>query len=173
MINSVVLVGRLTKDIEIRKTTSGKSVASYTLAVQRDKEHADFINCVAWNKLAENMSLYCHKGDMVAVEGRINTRSYDNQYGSKTFITEVVADNVQFLESKKAIEPQNNQGHINTYESQQSSMEQSYGAYNAIEQTYGNTPREQLERKQMSLTQEAEKNAYSEALDIQNDDLPF
>lgn len=101
MINRVILCGRLTKDVEIRKTTSGKTVIAYTLAVERDKEHTDFINCVAWNKLAELMSQYTHKGDMVAIEGKLNTRSYDNQYGSKTYITEVVADSVQFLSYKR------------------------------------------------------------------------
>lgn len=160
MINRVILCGRLTKDVEIRKTTSGKTVIAYTLAVERDKEHTDFINCVAWNKLAELMSQYTHKGDMVAIEGKLNTRSYDNRYGSKTYITEVVADSVQFLSYKKSTEQQNQMPNTNTYSQPQQAQNQPQRGYT-----------------QQSLTQQAEQQAYysnsNDSLDINSDDLPF
>ncbi len=84
MINRVVLVGRLTKDPELRRTQSGTSVVSYTIAVNRrsaqpGQPDADFINCVAWNKTAELMAQYLHKGSLIGVEGRIQTRNYENQ----------------------------------------------------------------------------------------------
>ena len=105
MINRVVLVGRLTKDPVLRKTGAGKSVVSFTTACDRKvkaegQPTADFINCVAWNKVADLMAQYLHKGSLVGVEGRIQTRSYDDQTGKRVYITEVVADSVQFLESK-------------------------------------------------------------------------
>lgn len=105
MINRVVLVGRITKELELKKTPSGSSVCSYALAVNRVRKaegqpDADFINCVTWNKQAENMVQYLHKGSLVGVEGRIQTRSYDDANGRKVYVTEVLTDSVQFLESK-------------------------------------------------------------------------
>lgn len=107
MINRVILVGRLTKDPVLRKTGAGKSVVSFTTACDRKvkvdgQPTADFINCIAWNKVADLMAQYLHKGSLVGVEGRIQTRSYDDQTGKRVYITEVVADSVQFLESKSA-----------------------------------------------------------------------
>lgn len=103
MINRVVLVGRLTRDPELRYTPSGVAVATFSLAVNRtfsnsqgDRE-ADFINIVAWRQLAELCANYLKKGSQAALEGRLQTRSYDNKEGKRVFITEVVADNVQFL----------------------------------------------------------------------------
>lgn len=105
MINRVVLVGRITKDPMMRKTQSGTSVVSFTLAVNRriqnQDQQADFINCVAWNKTADFMASYVKKGSQLGVEGRIQTRNYDGTDGKKVYVTEVVAENVQFLESKK------------------------------------------------------------------------
>ena len=98
--NNVVLIGRITKDIELRKTESGKYNCSFTLAVTRDKDNTDFINCQVWNMIAENMSKYCSKGDLIAVKGRIQSRSYDAQDGTKRYITEVIADKVTFLSMK-------------------------------------------------------------------------
>lgn len=107
MINRVILVGRLTRDPEMRKTQNGASVVSFTLAVNRriqtpGQPDADFINCVAWNKTADLMAQYLHKGSLIGVEGRIQTRSYDNQQGQRVYVTEVVTESVQFLESKNA-----------------------------------------------------------------------
>lgn len=103
MVNSVVLVGRLTDDIELKQTQSGKSVTNFTLAVSRqyDKDKADFISCVAWGKTAEFMQNYLSKGLRIAVEGRIETRNYEAQDGRKVYVTEVIADSVQALEWKK------------------------------------------------------------------------
>ena len=111
-INRVVLIGRLTRDPELRKTQSGTSVCSFTLAVNRRQnqdgtQDADFINCVAWNKLADNIQLYQKKGNQLGIEGRINTRSYDNQQGQKVYVTEVVAENVQFLTPRNDFNGQN------------------------------------------------------------------
>ena len=108
MLNRVTLVGRLTKDAELRRTSSGKAVASFTLAVNRnfktgDGQEADFINCVCWGKIAENTANYCSKGSLVSVDGRLQTRNYENNQGQKVFVTEVVADSVQFLENKRNI----------------------------------------------------------------------
>ena len=105
MINRVILVGRLTKDPILRKTQSGASVTSFTVACDRrikteGQPTADFINCVCWNKVADNTAQYTHKGSLVGVEGRIQTRSFDNQSGKRVYVTEVVADAVQFLEPK-------------------------------------------------------------------------
>ena len=96
MINRVVLVGRLTRDPELRKTQSGTSVCSFTMAVGRrvstqGQPDADFINCVAWNKTADLMTQYLHKGSLIGLEGRIQTRSYDNQQGQRVYVTEVVS----------------------------------------------------------------------------------
>lgn len=104
--NKVILIGRLTRDPEMRTTPSGVATTSFSIAVQRnyanaqgDRE-ADFINCVAWRKQAENIAKYCTKGSQVAVDGRIQTRSYDAQDGTKRYVTEVIADNVTFLGSR-------------------------------------------------------------------------
>lgn len=120
MINKVVLVGRLTKDPVLRKTASGTSITSFTVACNRrfkqeGQPDADFINCVAWNKTADIVNQYTHKGSLVGVEGRIQTRSYDDQQGKRVYVTEIVAESVQFLESKNT---SNNQEHAqgNTYQ---------------------------------------------------------
>ena len=99
MINKVVLVGRLTKDPVLRKTANGVSVTSFTVACtrrfkQEGQPDADFINTVAWNKTADIVQQYTHKGSLVGVEGRIQTRSYDDQSGKRVYVTEVVADSV-------------------------------------------------------------------------------
>lgn len=114
MINSVVLVGRLTKDIELRKTQSGLSVASFTVACDRrlsqeqrnnNEQSADFINCIAWRGSADFLSSYAHKGDTVGVEGRLQTRSYDRD-GQRLYVTEVLANSVNLLHSKQTAQSQ-------------------------------------------------------------------
>ena len=110
MINRVVLVGRMTRDPELRRTPQGDAVTSFTLAVNRNftsrdgQQQADFINCVVWRKPAENVERYCSKGSLVGVEGRIQTRSYDNTQGQKVYVVEVICDSVQFLETRAARE---------------------------------------------------------------------
>lgn len=114
MINRVILVGRLTKDPEYRQTPSGASVATFTLAVNRSftnsqgEREADFINVVVFRNQAENVNKYLSKGSLAGVDGRIQSRSYENKEGRRVFVTEVVADNVQFLEPKNNNQ-QNNQ----------------------------------------------------------------
>ena len=113
MINRVVLVGRITRDPELRKTQSGTSVLSFTTAVNRrfasQDATADFINCVAWNKTAEFMAQYVKKGALLGVEGRIQTRNYEDATGKRVYVTEVVADQVQLLESRATSESRQNQ----------------------------------------------------------------
>lgn len=111
MINRVILVGRLTRDIEVRKTTSGLSVAQFTVACDRrgarqenGQSQADFINCVAWRQAADFLGTYAKKGNLVGVEGRIQTRNYEGQDGKRVYVTEVVCDSVQLLESRRVRE---------------------------------------------------------------------
>lgn len=158
MINRVVLIGRLTKDPELRKTQSGTSVVSYTIAVNRRSQtpgqpDADFINCVAWNKTAELMAQYLHKGSLIGVEGRIQTRSYDNQQGQRVYVTEVVTDSVQFLESK------NTQPHQNSYNSYNSYSQPAPAPVNPYAAPADNS---------FSSAFDAD-----DTLDIASDDLPF
>lgn len=107
MINNVVLVGRLTKDPDLRYTGSGTPVASFTLAVNRDfknaagEQEADFINCVIWRKSAETLANTVRKGQQIGVVGRVQTRSYENQQGQKVFVTEVVAERSNYLEKRE------------------------------------------------------------------------
>ncbi len=106
MLNRIILIGRLTRDCELRYTPNGVAVASFTLAVDRSRKNAqgeketDFINIVAWQKLGELCANYLAKGKLCAVEGELHIRSYDGQDGQKRWVTEVVADNVRFLSPK-------------------------------------------------------------------------
>ena len=123
MINRIVLVGRLTRDPELRYTPSGVAVTTFTLAVNRTftnpngEREADFINCVAWRKTAENVASYLKKGSLVGIDGRIQTRNYEGQDGKRVYVTEVVADTVQFLESKKKDDGQAGQAPGQNYQS--------------------------------------------------------
>lgn len=99
--NQTLLIGRLTKDVVLKKTTNGTSVVGFTLAVNRAKEGADFIPCVAYNQTADLMAKYLSKGSQIAVQGRINTRNYDNEAGQKVYVTEVIADRIEFLDKKE------------------------------------------------------------------------
>lgn len=106
--NKAILIGRLTRDPEIRYTQSNRPVAQFTLAIDRPftnqetgEREADFLNIVIWDKSAENVGKYTHKGSQVAVEGRIQSRSYENDKGEKKYVTEIIASRVQFLDSKK------------------------------------------------------------------------
>ena len=105
--NVVILIGRLTKDVELRYTQAGKAVATFTLAVDRPftnqagERETDFIPVVVWGKLAEHCANYLGKGRQTAVEGRMQTRSYEDQNGQRRRVTEVVANSVQFLDRAK------------------------------------------------------------------------
>lgn len=106
MINNTVLVGRVTKDIELKQTQDNKSVTQFVLAVNRQfknangEREADFINIVAWGKTAELLAQYAHKGSQIGVVGRIQTRNYENQQGQRVYVTEVVAESMTLLDSK-------------------------------------------------------------------------
>jgi len=108
MINRTILVGRLTRDPELRYTQGGTAVASFTLAVNRQftnsqgEREADFVNCVIWRKAAENFVNFTNKGSLVGIDGRIQTRNYENQQGQRVYVTEVVVENFSLLESKNA-----------------------------------------------------------------------
>lgn len=116
MINRVILVGRLTKDPEYRTTPNGIDVANFTLAVNRNfkskngEQQADFINVVVFRNQAQNVNNYLSKGSLAGVDGRIQSRSYENKEGQRVFVTEVVADSVQFLEPKNSNQPQQQRG---------------------------------------------------------------
>ena len=107
MLNRVILTGRLTRDADLRYTPSGVAVASFTMAVNRTyansngEYEADFINCVVWRKPAENLASFIKKGGLIGVDGRIQTRSYEDKEGKTQYVTEVVAEHIQFLEPKK------------------------------------------------------------------------
>ena len=106
MINNIVLVGRLTKDPDLRNTPSNKAVATFTLAVNRTfknangERDADFVNCVIWGKSAENLSNWIKKGNLIGITGHIQTRNYENQQGQRVYVTEVVAETFQTLEKR-------------------------------------------------------------------------
>ncbi|QHW38275.1 single-stranded DNA-binding protein [Staphylococcus ursi] len=168
MLNRVVLVGRLTKDPEYRTTPSGVSVATFTLAVNRTftnaqgEREADFINCVVFRKQAENVSNFLFKGSLAGVDGRLQSRSYENQEGRRVFVTEVVCDSVQFLEPKSQNQRHANQNQGNQFDS--------YG------QGFGGQQQGQNSSYQNNHHQPANDNPFANAngpIDISDDDLPF
>ncbi|MFH5724081.1 single-stranded DNA-binding protein [Streptococcus agalactiae] len=116
MINNVVLVGRMTRDAELRYTPSNQAVATFSLAVNRNfknqsgEREADFINCVIWRQQAENLANWAKKGALVGITGRIQTRNYENQQGQRIYVTEVVAENFQLLESRNSQQQTNQSG---------------------------------------------------------------
>lgn len=147
MINRVVLVGRMTRDPELRRTPNGSAVTSFTLAMNRPQrnegeQQADYISCVTWNKVAENVEKYCSKGSLVGVEGRLRSRSYDNAQGQRVYVTEVVCDSVQFLETKPRDKYEEQQYHqqaqVNSYQQpvqnqQQDNFMNEQPSYNIME----------------------------------------
>ena len=108
MLNKVILIGRTTRDVDFRRTSTGTPVATFTLALDNryvlkdGKPTTDFINCVAWNKTAETMDKYVKKGMLIAVEGRLQTRNYENKDGNRVYVTEVVCDNMRMLENRNS-----------------------------------------------------------------------
>ena len=128
MINQVILVGRLTKEVNLKYTPSNQAVATFTLAVNRQfknqngEREADFINCVIWRQQAENLANWAKKGALIGITGRIQTRSYENQQGQRVYVTEVVADSFQLLESRKDREGGQSQGYSHPDFSRQTQM---------------------------------------------------
>ena len=166
MINRAVLTGRLTKDAELRTTQSGLSVATFTLAVNRHskaKGDANFINCVIWRKAAENFCNFTSKGSLVGIDGRIQTRSYENKSGQKVYVTEIVVDSFSLLESKKDRLANNNSGTDNNYGSNSNN--------NGFSNTTTNT-----NYISNSSNDSKAPDPFAESgdsIDITDDDLPF
>ncbi|MHC5298490.1 single-stranded DNA-binding protein [Listeria welshimeri] len=160
MMNRVVLVGRLTKDPDLRYTPAGAAVATFTLAVnrpftnQQGEREADFINCVVWRKPAENVANFLKKGSLTGVDGRVQTRNYEGNDGKRVYVTEIVAESVQFLEPKQnAVEgstPNNNQNEAN----------------------YSNNNKNGSYRASSSQNSDSFANE-GKPIDISDDDLPF
>ncbi|AGR24735.1 single-stranded DNA-binding protein [Listeria monocytogenes] len=160
MMNRVILVGRLTKDPDLRYTPAGAAVATFTLAVnrtftnQQGEREADFINCVVWRKPAENVANFLKKGSMAGVDGRVQTRNYEGNDGKRVYVTEIVAESVQFLEPKlNAVEgstPNNNQNEAN----------------------YSNNNKNGSYRASSSQNSDSFANE-GKPIDISDDDLPF
>ena len=174
MINNVVLVGRLTRDAELRYTGSGIAVASFTVAVERPYTNAqgeretDFINCVAWRKTAEIISNYTRKGSLVGVTGRIQTRNYTNNEGRKVYITEVVAENFQMLEPKSVTEKraQNDGSSNNSGFSSNSSNNSNYS------QNTNQAPKNNSKSNYANFDEDP-FDSNNDSIDISDDDLPF
>lgn len=152
-INRVILVGRLTRDPDLRYTPNGVAVANFNIAVNRpfkkegEQQQADFINGVVWRKPAENLANYMKKGSQIGVDGRVQTRTYEGQDGKTVYVTEVVADSIQFLESK-GNQVSDNQG---SYSQGNSGMNSQPNVQPGQNNTYGG----------------------GEPIDISDDDLPF
>ena len=158
MINRAVLTGRVTKDPELRTTQSGLSVASFNLAVDRqysnskEERDTDFISCVIWRKVAENFCNFTSKGSLVGIDGRIQTRNYQDKDGKKVYVTEVVVDNFALLESKKDRQNNNTGSYANNNKGTYSKGND--GA------NYGNNSQDPF-------------NGSGDTIDISDDDLPF
>lgn len=131
-INNVVLMGNMTRDPELRRTTNGKAVTTFTLALNRikqssDGQQADYISCVVWDKIAESTALYCSKGSKVGVVGHLQSRSFDNAQGQRVYVTEVVCERVDFINTR-------NQEQNNAYQPQQQVQEQDpFNSFNIME----------------------------------------
>lgn len=170
MINRVVLVGRLTKDPELRYTPNGVAVARFTLAVNRTfssqsgEREADFINCVVWRKQAENTANFLKKGSLAGVEGRIQTGSYEGQDGKRVYTTEVVADSVQFLEPRNA----SGGGDRGQQAAPYGNAPQSN--YNNNSNQYGSN---QPSNQQNYTRTDDDPFASSGPIEVSDDDLPF
>lgn len=171
MINRVVLVGRLTKDPELKYTQGGVAVTRFTLACNRPfktngEQEADFINCVAWRKTAENTANFLKKGSLTGIEGRIQTSSFDGKDGNRVFMTEVVADSVQFLEPKSS-----NTGNA---PSNQSNGNQQSGYTNTPNKSYNTQNQQNMSNNGMSGQAYDDPFANNAGpLEISDDDLPF
>lgn len=165
MINRVVLAGRLTKDPVLRSTQSGLQVAQFTLAVNRNytngqgQRTADFVSCVIWRKGAEILCKYAKKGELLGVDGRIQTRTYDDKDGKRVYVTEVVIDNFSFLEPKK---DQNN-----GTSGQNNNTNTGYQNDASNNKNGGTTSHSQ------ASTQNDPFTGAGDTIDISDDDLPF
>ncbi|MGC4378779.1 single-stranded DNA-binding protein [Fictibacillus sp. Mic-4] len=179
MLNRVILVGRLTKDPELRYTPSGVAVCNFTLAVNRTftnsqgEREADFINIVVWRKPAENVANYLKKGSLAGVDGRIQTRSYDNNQGQRVYVTEVMAESVQFLEPRNANAGQFQGG--NNFGGPSSDREfgqQNQNRSNFEQNDYGFGQNQNQNTNRNNFNDDPFANDGT-PIDISDDDLPF
>ena len=158
--NSVHLIGRLTKDIDLRFTQSGTAVGTFNLAVNRSftnqqgEREADFINCVIWKKGAENLAKYTRKGSKIGIDGRIQTRNYENQQGQRVYVTEVVVERFDLLDSRNSQNSSDQQTNNNT------------GAFIQNNNKSGQAP---MNSSDFNYQNQDEMNS----VDISEDDLPF
>ena len=150
--NKAILIGRLTRDPELRYTSSNRGVCQFTVGIDRPftnqasgQREADFISVVAWDKTGENVGKYMTKGRLIAVEGRIQTRNYENNEGRRVYVTEVIANNVQFLESRNAQNTNNN--------------------------SINSMPEPPMEKTPYDFANDNEKNEVEQTMDTEND--PF
>lgn len=169
--NKAILIGRLTRDPELRYTSSNRAVCQFTVAIDRPfsnqatgQREADFINVVVWDKTAENVGKYMTKGRLIAVEGRIQTRNYDNNEGKKVYVTEVIASNVQFLESKNATS--NNNGFNSMPEPPMEKSPYDFGESNPRTETNSSA-------NTMNIDDNDPFAAFGEQEEISDNDLPF
>lgn len=167
MMNRVVLVGRLTKDPELRYTPNGVPVATFTLAVnrtftnQQGERETDFINCVIWRRPAENVANFLKKGSLAGVDGRIQTRNYEGQDGKRVYVTEVLAESVQFLEPKNASGGRSDNDSYNAPSREQSNP-------------FGGSNQNQRQNNNQGFTRvDDDPFAGNGQIDISDDDLPF
>lgn len=175
MINNVTLTGRLTKDMELKYTTSGTAVASATVAVERSftdgngERGSDFINFVIWRKAAENLAKMTAKGSLIGLEGRLQTRSYDNQQGQKVFVTEVVVNNFSLLESKEVTD-QRKQGGAS--QPQQNNFNQQPPQQNNFNQQQAPQGNFNQQRQQLQQNNFGGSQGYGNSNNFE-DQLPF
>ena len=163
--NKAILIGRLTKDPELRSTPAGRNVCQFSIAVNRTFTNAngdretDFINCVVWDKQAENLVKYQKKGNQIAVDGRIQTRNYEDKDGKRVYVTEILANNISFLDSKGS-----SAGNSNSFNN------------------FNNLPEPPIERNNNVAsmpdieTVSVEKDpfeAFGDSIEISDNDLPF
>lgn len=152
MINRAVICGRLVRDPELRRTSNGTPVTSFTVAVNRTfknsdgEQEADFINCVAWNKTAEIVDQYCSKGNLIGAEGRLQSRKYQDQQGNNRTVVEIVVEQIQFMESKNV-------------------AQQSTTISEAKEKYYG--------RNRVANSIYPDQMASSDGFDLNDDDIEF
>jgi len=177
MMNRVVLVGRLTKDPDLRYTPNGVPVATFTLAVNRPfssqagEREADFINCVVWRKPAENVANFLKKGSLAGVDGRIQTRNYEGQDGKRVYVTEVQAESVQFLEPKSSSGGGGGRGDNDHFGAPPREPQgNQYGGGNQNQRQYQN--QNQNQNKGFTRVDE-DPFAGNGQIDISDDDLPF
>lgn len=177
MMNRVVLVGRLTKDPELRYTPAGVAVATFTLAVnrtftnQQGEREADFINCVVWRKPAENVANFLKKGSMAGVDGRVQTRNYEGNDGKRVYVTEIVAESVQFLEPRNS-----NGGGGNNYQGGNNNNYNNGGSNSGQEPTNNGGFGQDQQQSQNQNYQSTNNDPFAsdgKPIDISDDDLPF